>query len=342
MSWVSKLKHLSQLEGYKKPKVYKDKIKLDTNENIAIPRSLIAKVMRKVSMVDVREYPSNYDDLRRDLARYLNVKKDCIAIGNGSDQIMDMIISNIAGGKAVTIKPTFSFYIARCKLHDLEIKEVSLDNNLSFDSREIINSNADLFYLCSPNNPTGNQFDREFVIDIINSFKGLVVIDEAYAEFARYSLKDLVSKYDNLIILRTMSKAFGLAGLRIGYAIANASLIDTFNNIIQYPYPVNSIAVNASRMMLGMKDEIIKIVEDIKRERERVYEAINSIGLHAFRSDANFIMFEGDSKIFNGLLREGIVIKDLGKINSKRCYRVTIGSKSINDRFISALKKVSS
>lgn len=335
------IKNIARLEGYKKPKVYKDKIKLDSNENLAIPKEFIFEVVRKAAEVDVREYPITYDALVSDLAKYLNINKDCIAIGNGSDQIIDLILSTIGKGmSSVTIKPTFSFYITRCKLHSLDLKEIKLDENLSFNSNDIIKTNADICYISSPNNPTGNQFEKDKMIELIEGFNGLVIVDEAYAEFARYSLKDLVKKYENLIILRTMSKAFGLAGLRLGYAISNPSLIEVFNKI-QYPYPVNSIAVNAARIVLSMKTKIMNIVEKVKKERDRVYEEILALNIKAFRSDANFIMFESNRKVFNRLIKEGIVIKDLGKINSKQCYRVTIADEEINDKFISALRRAS-
>ncbi len=339
MKWLSLFEEVAKLEGYKKPKYYKDKLKLDTNENIAMPKSFLVNIMKKVR-VDVREYPSNYEELRKALARYLRVKKDCIAIGNGSDQIIDLILSIFAKiATSITIKPTFSFYTVRCRLHNIDIKVVQLDEELRFDIDEIIKSDADICYLSSPNNPTGNQFPRDDIISILDSFDGLILIDEAYAEFARYSLKDLVNKYNNLIVLRTMSKAFGLAGLRLGYAISNPSLISIFNKI-QYPYPVSSVAVNAALLVLEQKDQVFDIIDEVKKERERVYDEIHTLGLHAYRSDANFVMFEADDKIFKGLLREGVVIKDLGMINEKHCYRVSIGNKQINDKFINALKNV--
>lgn len=343
MRWYNIIEDIAKLEGYKKPKIYSNKLKLDTNENIAMPRSLVADLINNID-IDVREYPTNYEALRTKLAEYLSIDKDCIAIGNGSDQIIDLILASLSKNEisSITIKPTFSFYIARCKLHGINVKEIMLDDNMRFDPNQIINSDADICYISSPNNPTGNQFDKDDIISIIESFNGLILIDEAYAEFARYSLKDLVNRYDNLIILRTMSKAFGLAGLRIGYAISNSKLINIFNNIIQYPYPISSIAVNAAMLMLDRKDDVFAIIGEIKKERERVYNAINNLGLNAYRSDANFIMFEANTNIFNALLEEGIVIKDLGIINNKRCYRVSIGNREVNDRFISALRKVCS
>lgn len=343
MKWSSIIEDIAKLEGYKKPKIYENKLKLDTNENIAIPRSLVSNILKNIS-IDIRAYPSNYEMLRDRLAEYLTVKKECIAIGNGSDQIIDLILSSISrdGISSVTIKPTFSFYIARCRLHRINVKEVTLDDNLKFDPNKIIDSDADICYISSPNNPTGNQFDKDDIIRLLESFDGLILIDEAYAEFARYSLKDLINRYENLIILRTMSKAFGLAGLRLGYAISNPRLIDIFNNTIQYPYPVSSVAVSAAILMLDKQNEVFAIIDEVKRERERVYNAINSLGFHAYSSDANFIMFEATDDIFNTLLREGIVIKDLGMFNNKHCYRVSIGNKSINDKFISVLEKICS
>ena len=332
--------NIARLEGYRKPKVYSNKLKLDTNENIAMPKWLIDEALAN-SSADVRAYPSNYDSLIRELARYARVKKDCIAIGNGSDQIIDLLLASIAkdGIKSITIKPTFSFYTARCRLHSLALEEIPLDDDMDIDADAIIDSKADICYISSPNNPTGNQFDKQDMVRIIDNFDGLILIDEAYVEFADYSLKDIAVKRDNVVVLRTMSKAFGLAGLRIGYAIANQSLIDTFNNIIQYPYPLSSIAINAAIFMLKNKDKVLSIVNNVKRERRRVYDSINSLGLKAYRSDANFVMFNADKKIFNRLLRNGIIVKDLGFINGRYCLRVTVGDRKINDEFIDALRR---
>lgn len=349
--WLrSRISSLSRVSGYQKPERYTNILRMDTNENLALPKKFVSRVMMEASRkTDLREYPTEqFDELRHGLSNYLNIPKECIAVGNGSDQIIDLLLTTFAndGASTVTVKPTFTFYKDRCNLHAIKMNEVKLKNDFSLDTKKLFSARgARICYICSPNNPTGNQFDKQSMLDVIRSFNGLVIVDEAYVEFADYSLKDLVRKYDNLVVLRTMSKAFGLAGARVGYMVANRRTADLFVNTIQYPYAVSSLSLKTASIVLSRLNYVRSIIRQVRNERKRVYDGINAIdGVTAFRSDANFILFEIGSRyktIYRRLIRKGILVRDIGNIDGhKGCLRVTIGTKLMNNKFLKALKVV--
>lgn len=349
--WVrSKVSSLAKISGYQKPERYANAIRMDTNENLALPKKFVERTVKEaIEKTDLREYPSyQYDELRSSLGKYLNMPKECIAIGSGSDQIIDLLLSTFANNSsAISLKPTFTFYKDRCNLRSIKMKELSLDRDFSFSTKEFlsISEDARICYICSPNNPTGNQFDREKILEIIKNFTGLVIIDEAYVEFADYSLKNLVKKNDNLVVLRTMSKAFGLAGARVGYMVSNSKIAELFINTIQYPYPLSSLSLKAASIALSKLRYVKMVIRNVRKERQRVFDEINSInGLHAFQSDANFVLFEagkGYRSLFKKLVKKGIVVRDIGNIGEhKGCLRVTIGTRYMNNKFLNALKVV--
>jgi histidinol-phosphate aminotransferase len=345
----SKVSSLARISGYQKPERYTNVLRMDTNENLALPKKFVARIMMEASRkTDLREYPTEqFDELRSGLSKYLNVPKECIAAGNGSDQIIDLLLATFAdyGTTTVTVKPTFTFYKDRCNLHSIKMKEVKLENDFSLNAKKLLSERgAKICYICSPNNPTGNQFDKQAMLDIIRSFNGLVIVDEAYVEFADHSLKDLVQKYDNLVVLRTMSKAFGLAGARVGYMVANRKTAELFVNTIQYPYAVSSLSLKTASLALSKLNYVRLVINQVKKERKRVYDSINALGATAFRSNANFVLFEVGSRyktVYRNLIRRGILVRDIGNIDSHRgCLRVTIGTKLMNNKFLEALKVV--
>lgn len=349
-----RLSVLSRLEGYTKPErklkhqpqQHQPQIlRMDTNENLALPLEFVRAVMYEVvEDLDPRLYPEQQDELRSRVASYLGLSKDNIAIGNGSDQLIDLALVAFGyGHKSVTLRPTFTFYRDRCLIHGIDVEEVTLDDGFSFSADAIVKSDADICYICSPNNPTGNQFSRDIMLDVIERFDGLIMLDEAYAEFAGYSLKDLAVKRDNLLIFRTFSKAFGLAGARVGYAIACREIIDAFNRVIQYPYAVSSISLNAAISILKRVEEVKRVIEEVKAEREWLYRELGMLGLRVFRSDANFILFDVDEheNMYRRLKdEEGILVRRIGQIGGyKGCLRVTVGTRDMNERFLNGLGK---
>jgi len=350
-NWLkSRISSLSRIYGYQKPARYTNVLRMDTNENLALPKKFVSQIMMEASRkTDLREYPTEQlYELQDRLSKYLNVPKECIAAGNGSDQIIDLLLAAFAdnGIATVTVTPTFTFYKDRCNLYSIKMIEVKLNDDFSLDTKKLLSAKgAKICYICSPNNPTGNQFEREAMMELIRSFDGLVILDEAYVEFADYSLKDLAVKYDNLVVLRTMSKAFGLAGARVGYMVANKKTARLFASTIQYPYAVSSLSLKTASTALSKLNYVRSIINQVKKERKRVYDSINAIdGVTAFRSDANFILFEVGSRykdVYRKIIRKGILVRNIGNIDGHTgCLRVTVGTKSMNDKFLQALRVV--
>ena len=351
-TWLSeKLEQLSKLDNYIRPERIKNSIKLDANENFVLNRNFISEIaLQAIKYTDLREYPiEQFEKIYKQLAEYIGISKKYLAIGNGSDQIIELILSIIGRERRATVfTPTCSYFINRCKLHDVTVTRVPLnktDNTIR--KVEFLNSakQSDVVYICSPNNPTGNQFDKRLVLEIIDILEDkLIVVDEAYVEFADYSLTSDVVKYNNIVILRTLSKAFGLAGARIGYLISNEKFAQVFRSIIQSPYPVNSLSLTIASMILSNYSYIKDTIELIKNERKRVFDHLAKLnGIKAFNSNANFIFLETYDK-YNAILKElekgGIVVKMIGDIEGYTgCIRATVGTKEMNDKFIESIER---
>ncbi|MBI3253674.1 MAG: histidinol-phosphate aminotransferase family protein, partial [Nitrosopumilales archaeon] len=174
-------------------------------------------------------------------------------------------------------------------------------------------------------------------------FDGLVIIDESYSEFSDYSMVNMTKTQQNLVIVRTFSKAFGLAGLRLGYFVSNKNFVDVFTRVIQYPYPINTLAIEAGIMALQKIKQMNEITNLIKQERKRIIDNLRKFGVfHVFDSKANFVLFDvegADTRIYNALIEQGISIRKLGKIGKhKGCLRVTVGTKEMNSKFLLAIR----
>jgi len=348
-SWFEKkVKELSSLGGYQKPELHKEALKLDSNENFVVPKQFqqdIIKNSRKVS--DIREYPlGGVERLIQSIAKFRKVPANMIGVGNGSDQILDIILANFAVKKKVlTSDPTFGFFEERCKLYSIPTIKVPFSKDMTLDISEFEKNakKADILYLDSPNNPTGFQFPKTQLQKLVKSFDGLVIIDEAYGAFGKYSLASLTKTQKNLIVVDTFSKSFGMAGLRLGYFIANKEFTDTFNRILQYPYPLNTIAIEAGILALDKSKHIKEATDVIKKERERIIENLRKYdAFEVFDSDANFVLFDAggaDKRVYTALVEQGISIRKLGKIGSHQgCLRVTVGTKEMNSKFLLAIR----
>ena len=344
-----KLEKYSKLTGYKKPEKYYNMIKLDSNENYAISQEFLQKLMDEAGKkIDAREYPlGGIERLTQSISKYVKMPKEMIGVGNGSDQIIDLILNNFASKetKILTSDPTFGFFEERCKLYSISTKKISFDENMNLDLEKfLLNSKkADILYLDMPNNPTGFQFQRKDLEKLIREFNGLVVIDEAYVEFSDYSIVEMTKKIDNLIVLRTLSKSFGLAGLRVGYFVTNEKIIDTFTKVIQYPYPLNTLAIEVGILALRQFKHFASVADLVKKERTRIISNLQRMKIFkVFVSQANFVLFAAGGsgpRIHKALIEQGISIKNIGKIGSHEgCLRVTVGSPDMNSRFLTAIR----
>jgi histidinol-phosphate aminotransferase len=349
-NWFEKkVENFSKLSGYKKPEKYSNAIKLDSNENYAVPSDFFRGLINQTKEeIDSREYPlGGTERLVQALSEYVGMPKEMVGVGNGSDQIIDLILGNFASKetKILTSEPTFGFFEERCKLYSIPTIKIPFERDMSLSLEKFLTNSkkADILYLDSPNNPTGFQFQRKELENLIQTFDGLVIIDEAYVEFSDYSITSMTKKMNNLVVLRTLSKSFGLAGLRIGYFIASKKIVDAFTRVIQYPYPLNTVAIETGILALKQSKYFADLAEQVKRERLRIIEKLRGMKVFkVFDSKANFVLFAANGaaqRIHKALIEQGIVIKNLGKIGKQEgCLRVTVGSPEMNSRFLTAIR----
>ena len=351
-SWYAKkLGEYARLGGYKKPEKFDDDVlKLDSNENFVVNKKFQQDTISYARInSDVREYPlGGVERLVSKLSTYLKVPESMIGVGNGSDQILDLFLANLASKntRILTSDPTFGFFEERCKLYAIPCTKIPFSPDMKLDIEKFYTNlkKCKILYLDSPNNPTGFQFTKGQIESLIKRFVGgLVIVDEAYGEFADSSVVSLAKKYDNLIVVKTFSKAFGLAGLRIGYFVASKRIAEVFNRVLQYPYPLNTIAVEAGIASLDRADQMRDAAETVKTERKRIVENLRKYdAFTVFDSKANFVLFDAkgaDKRVFSALVEQGISIRKLGRIGPHSgCLRVTVGTRQMNSKFLLAIR----
>ncbi|MBT0160094.1 histidinol-phosphate transaminase [Candidatus Bathyarchaeota archaeon A05DMB-2] len=327
-----------------------DIVKLNFNENLYIPREKLVALLKEVAdECDLRLYPQEEEEkLREAIGEYLRLPQASVAVGNSSDEVMDRITRLFLerGDRAVTFAPTFSVFRYCVKYQGAEYVAVPLRGGFSLDvetMRAAFTPETKLLYLCSPNNPTGNQFEQDAVEALIEEFPGIVMVDEAYGEYADYSVVPLIDKYENLVVLRTFSKAFGLAGLRLGYALANPLLANAVNKI-PAPYAINVVSLTMGRKLLENAGVVREAVAALKTEREKLINELNAIrGVEAFDSRTNFVLFNTAKPyedVYVNMLKRGLILKKLGKLLMyENCLRTTVGLPGMNGKLLKALRE---
>jgi len=326
-------------------------IKLASNEN-PLGTSLKVKKAIKNSLNETFRYPDgSCYYLKRALAKKLNVSTENLLFGNGSDEIIDIIIKTFLnpGEETLTSETTFVEYEIVTKANGFQEKCIPL-KNFRYDLEAIKNNITEktkVIFIANPNNPTGEYIKEEELSRFLKEIPRdkLVVVDEAYREFI--DVKDFpntISRInsDNLIVLRTFSKAYGLAGFRIGYAITNAEFINAMEKIRQ-PFNVNFLAQRAAQAVLEDKNYLVKTQNLVATERKKMYKEFQTMNIKYIPSQANFIMFETDMdgiELSLKLLKEGIIIRDLKQYNLDKFVRVTIGKPKENKLFIQKFKKI--
>jgi len=325
-------------------------LKLNSNENFFVPLDFLRSALREVAKeVDPRIYPRDeLGELKEALVRYVNVSPEHIVIGTGSDQLIDLVTRMVLepGDEALSIAPTFSIYERCVRIQRALYRSVPLRGDFSLDTERILGSvtpKTKLLFICSPNNPTANQFSRGDIELLADQFDGLVAVDEAYVDFSNGSLVDLVNDVGNLIIFRTFSKVFGLAGLRLGCAIANPELTKVIDERYQMPYTVTITAVKVALKLLDKIGTIEKSIREMKSERNRLTERLNMlIGVHAFKSETNFVLVQlerNSDEVYKALLEKGVIVRNLGTVlHLDNCLRVTVAPRPMMAKFSAALK----
>jgi len=310
--------------------------------------------------LDANENPYNApynrypDPLQREVKKLLErvkgVPAENIFLGNGSDEAIDLpyrIFCEPGRDNVVSIAPTYGMYQVCADINNIECRQVLLDDNFQLHADAVLkacDAHTKIIWLCSPNNPTGNSLDRDEIMKVVESFDGIVIVDEAYIDFAhQMSLRQELPTHPNLIILQTMSKAWGSAAIRLGMAFASKEIIAIYNKV-KYPYNVNQLTQQQAIEMLKDPFEVDKTVKVLLQERSRLMQAFLELPIceKIYPTDANFFLTRvtDATKIYNYLVDRGIIVRNRSHIQlCQNCLRITIGTRTENNELLSALRQ---
>lgn len=302
-------------------------------------------------------YPNGYNRypdphqkaLKARIATLKGVNPERIFIGNGSDEPIDLLFRVFCEPRvqnAVAIAPSYGMYKVAAATNDVPLREVQLESDFSLEVDKLLaatDENTRLVWLCSPNNPSGNAFPRETIERILREFPGIVALDEAYIDFAdRPGFLSRLDEFPNLVVLQTLSKAWGMAGLRLGLAFAGAEVIEILSRV-KYPYNIN--VVTQQLVLEQLEKPVDAQIREIISERKRVEAGLQGLPSvkKLFPSDANFILIRVDDPrgLYDRLIEAGIIVRDRSRIRGcEGCLRITIGTPSENDRLLEILKNL--
>jgi histidinol-phosphate aminotransferase len=287
--------------------------------------------------------------VKKRLSEIKGVPVKNIFLGNGSDEAIDILFRafcNPGVDNVITLPPTYGMYEVSANINDVEVRKIPLKSDYQLNMEaiaEAIDDHTKIIFICSPNNPTGNSIDRQDIETIIANFNGLVVIDEAYINYSRQKtfIQEL-TEYSNLVILQTLSKAWGLAGLRVGMAFASEELIEVFNKV-KPPYNINEASQELALEALQNVDQVNNWIKETVAERNKLIEELSQCALviKIYPSDANFILVKttNPKAIYSYLVSLGIIVRDRSKVElCDGCLRITIGTPKENVELLNALK----
>src|SRR3989344_5711475 len=323
-------KNLKNFQAYSSARsLYQKGVFMDANENS------LGSVISTEYDSELNRYPDPLSmDLRKALGQYLDISEKNIFVGSGSEEI-------------IVLEPTYGMYKVAAEVVGVKIRSLLLKPDFQIDIPNLlsqINSKTKIIFLCSPNNPTGTLVNLEDVETICKNFRGIVVVDEAYIEFAsKSSLVKKIPNIENLVVLRTFSKAWGLAGIRVGYAVAQKIVIEYLNKI-KLPYNLNRISSGITIEALKNYQKMLEFRKIILGERKKLADNLSNLGFKVFPSEANFLLvsYPNASDIAKKLAVDyGIIIRDFNSQPLlKDCVRISVGSPEQNDSLIESLTKI--
>jgi histidinol-phosphate aminotransferase len=284
------------------------------------------------------------------LSTIKGVPAENIFLGNGSDEPIDLLYRAFCEPRidnVVAIEPTYGMYKVCASINDVEYRKVLLDENFQFSADDLLNAtniNTKIIWLCSPNNPTGNSLKRTEIIKLLNAFEGIVVLDEAYIDFASEgSFSEFLSQYPNLVILQTFSKAWGSAAIRLGMAFASIEIIYVLNKI-KYPYNINILTQNQALLALKNVKQVNAWVETLLAERVVLIRELEKLPFvqHIYPTAANFVLVKvpDANAIYQALVEKGIIVRNRNTVSlCIGCLRITVGTPEENKILLEELKK---
>jgi histidinol-phosphate aminotransferase len=345
-------KDLANFKPYHAPaKEYN--IKIDANENPYSHKEEVVNELKKwlENKENITRYPDTDSNvLREKIASVYGVSKDNVTCGVGSDQLIELIIKVFIEPDDVVLvpNPSFSMYGLSTILNHGKIVEYELEEDFAYSINKLIDLykeiNPKIIFLCTPNNPTGTILEKQYIKELLEVVKCPVVIDEAYAEFISDSMIEEIYNYSNIIVLRTFSKAFGLAGLRVGYGVGSKDIIEAIN-ICKPPYNLSSLSQKFAELILDNRDYYLDQVNKLNENRDDFKEKLKNINIidNVFPSCANFILVKSSraKDIVSNLEQNKILVRGYGiEGRLANCIRITIGTKEENDNVIAVLNSI--
>jgi len=289
-------------------------------------------------------------EVKEQITRVKGVPVENIFLGNGSDEPIDLLFRAFCEPRidnVVAIEPTYGMYKVSANINDVEYRKVLLDENFQFSADKLLDATnlyTKIIWLCSPNNPTGNSLDRAEIIKLLTSFEGIVVLDEAYIDFAAEgSFSEMLSHYPNLVILQTFSKAWGSAAIRLGMAFASTEIIAVLNKI-KYPYNINILTQKQALLALKNDAQVKQWVKTLLNERAVLVEALQQLPIvqHIYPTDANFVLVRVDdaNALYHYLVDKSIIVRNRNTVSlCLGCVRITVGTPEENQILLEELKK---
>lgn len=296
-------------------------------------------------------YPDNkHPELISLISNYKNLNKDEIILCNGTDELIDLVIRVFCEpgkDKIITLNPTYGMYEVSAKINNVNNVKIDLDYNFQIDIEKVKSQFDDItkiIFITSPNNPTGNCFNKDSIIEIIESFNGIVFIDEAYVDYSNNSLLSKINVYQNLIISQTFSKAMGLAGIRLGVGYSNNTLISYLKKV-KPPYNINSLTEKKAIENIASTYLDKSQIKETILERNKLEKSLEDLPFikKVYPSDSNFLLVKVDNanKVYKHLLKNGIVVRNRSQIKGcEECLRITVGTPKQNNLLINVLKRI--
>ena len=289
-------------------------------------------------------------ELKKKIEQVKGIPVDYTFLGNGSDEAIDLMYRCFCEPKednVVAIEPTYGMYKVCADINDVEYRPVLLDENYQIAADKLLaacDAHTKVIWVCSPNNPTGNDINRDEIVKLLNAFEGIVVVDEAYSDFSRLRpLRYELPRYPNMLVLNTLSKAWASAAIRLGMAFASPEIIDIFNKV-KYPYNVNYLTQQQAIKVLSDPFEVDRWVQMILQERSRMLEAFSQLSIceKVYPTDANFFLAKvSDAQgIYDYLVKQGVIVRNRTRVQlCHNCLRITIGTRNENNELIGTLRQ---
>ncbi|WP_026950111.1 histidinol-phosphate transaminase [Algoriphagus mannitolivorans] len=337
--------HIAQLQPYTSARdeyTGKEGIFLDANEN----------PFGSITEQDFNRYPDPYQsDLKEEIAKIKQVRPSQIFLGNGSDEAIDLLyraFCNPGKDNVILLPPTYGMYEVSANINDVEIRKVALTADFQLQPEKILAAADDqskILFICSPNNPSANKAKREDILYLLENFKGLVVVDEAYIDFSdEPSFTTELERFPNLLVMQTFSKAWGLAALRLGMAFASEELIRILNKI-KPPYNISGLTQETVLNAIRNKAKVDQMIAEILEERSFLEKELAQLSFvqKIHPSHANFLLVQipQANKVYEDLINEKIIVRNRAKVLlCEDCLRITVGTRTENNSLLEALKKV--